>query len=191
MTYSTGHPIKLVGGRLALDFVNTADWTSDGQVCHEKIATTADLEAWLKALEIPVRPVACDVDTLLAFRAEMRDLLLGQGDATVLNAVRDIRIADDFRHPKGGANQPLIPLLAVSALSILMDDREWRRLKICPGERCGWLFIDETKNARRTWCSMQTCGNRAKAARHYARSKAVRDQSGLTSRGDSSTLRQD
>ena len=27
MTYSTGTPLKAVAGRLALDFVNTADWT--------------------------------------------------------------------------------------------------------------------------------------------------------------------
>jgi predicted RNA-binding Zn ribbon-like protein len=31
--------------------------------------------------------------------------------------------------------------------------------------------MDESKNARRRWCSMQSCGNRAKAHRHYLRSK--------------------
>src|ERR1700735_2051557 len=38
-------------------------------------------------------------------------------------------------------------------------------------DRCGWLFIDDSKNASRRWCSMQSCGNRAKALRHYLRSK--------------------
>jgi predicted RNA-binding Zn ribbon-like protein len=32
------------------------------------------------------------------------------------------------------------------------------------------VFFDGTKNGRRRWCDMGTCGNRAKAARHRARS---------------------
>jgi len=46
------------------------------------------------------------------------------------------------------------------------------RVRMCgmaeEGE-CGWLFLDETKNGARRWCSMRDCGNRAKARRHYAR----------------------
>ncbi|WP_433023369.1 CGNR zinc finger domain-containing protein [Kribbella sp. CA-294648] len=32
-------------------------------------------------------------------------------------------------------------------------------------------FYDSSRKANRRWCSMAGCGNRAKAARHYARSK--------------------
>ncbi|MEB0008391.1 CGNR zinc finger domain-containing protein [Pseudomonas sp. RTB3] len=39
------------------------------------------------------------------------------------------------------------------------------KIKQCEG--CTWLFIDTSKNHRRRWCSMATCGNRAKAQRHY------------------------
>lgn len=39
------------------------------------------------------------------------------------------------------------------------------RLKECPGEHCGWIFIDASKNRSRTWCSMKTCGNAAKVKR--------------------------
>lgn len=35
------------------------------------------------------------------------------------------------------------------------------------GEGCGWLFLDETKGGNRKWCSMEGCGNRAKARRYY------------------------
>jgi predicted RNA-binding Zn ribbon-like protein len=38
-------------------------------------------------------------------------------------------------------------------------------------DQCGWLFMDDSKNGSRRWCSMQSCGNRAKAHRHYLRSK--------------------
>ena len=32
-------------------------------------------------------------------------------------------------------------------------------------------FIDNTRNHSRRWCSMESCGNRAKAGRHYARQR--------------------
>jgi predicted RNA-binding Zn ribbon-like protein len=34
-------------------------------------------------------------------------------------------------------------------------------------ETCTWVFIDESKNHSRRWCSMKDCGNRVKARRHY------------------------
>ncbi|WP_336517808.1 CGNR zinc finger domain-containing protein [Pollutibacter soli] len=44
------------------------------------------------------------------------------------------------------------------------------RLKSCPS--CGWLFYDSTKNGRRRWCSMKSCGSNAKALEWYRRTKA-------------------
>jgi predicted RNA-binding Zn ribbon-like protein len=45
------------------------------------------------------------------------------------------------------------------------------RLKICGNPKCGWLFLDTTRNASRRWCDMAACGNRAKAQRFYRRKK--------------------
>ncbi len=171
MAYSKGHPIRLIGGRLALDFVNTADWSCDGQILRESIVTETDLKAWMDALDIGASTSGLRISELLSYRMKLRQLLTTSGDPLALNALKDIDIAADCSPERAGANQSLRALLAVSALSILMDGRERRRVKMCPGDDCGWLFIDETKNGRRTWCSMKTCGNRAKAARHYARSK--------------------
>ena len=42
----------------------------------------------------------------------------------------------------------------------------------CASETCSWLFLDKTKNHRRRWCDMKSCGNRAKARRYYQRQKA-------------------
>jgi predicted RNA-binding Zn ribbon-like protein len=36
---------------------------------------------------------------------------------------------------------------------------------------CGWLFLDATKNGKRRWCSMQDCGNSVKALEYYYRKK--------------------
>jgi len=36
------------------------------------------------------------------------------------------------------------------------------RLKQCPGDQCGWLFLDSTKRGNRRWCEMRKCGQEAK-----------------------------
>jgi len=36
---------------------------------------------------------------------------------------------------------------------------------------CGWLFLDSTKNGKRRWCSMQDCGSNVKALEYYYRKK--------------------
>jgi predicted RNA-binding Zn ribbon-like protein len=53
----------------------------------------------------------------------------------------------------------------------LIVSPEVERLRHCLNDQCGWLFMDDSKNGSRRWCSMQACGNRAKAHRHYLRSK--------------------
>ena len=60
--------------------------------------------------------------------------------------------------------------VALSALRLLERDN-FRRVRICG--HCGWLFLDLSKNHSRRWCSMEDCGNRAKAKRHYRRVKTV------------------
>jgi predicted RNA-binding Zn ribbon-like protein len=48
-----------------------------------------------------------------------------------------------------------------SAIDLLHADPS-PRLKECPGERCGWFFLDTTKRGNRRWCSMNECGQDAK-----------------------------
>jgi predicted RNA-binding Zn ribbon-like protein len=50
-----------------------------------------------------------------------------------------------------------------------MIDGSWTRLKICPGEDCGWAFYDHSRNQTGRWCSMRVCGGRAKARAYYRR----------------------
>jgi predicted RNA-binding Zn ribbon-like protein len=58
-----------------------------------------------------------------------------------------------------------------SAADLLTSDRR-SKLGQCADDRgCGWLFLDTSKNHRRRWCAMEDCGNRAKARRHYQRSR--------------------
>lgn len=51
----------------------------------------------------------------------------------------------------------------------LLTEAEPERIRQCAGDPCGWLFYDTSRNRRRRWCSMEGCGNRAKARRYYQR----------------------
>jgi predicted RNA-binding Zn ribbon-like protein len=67
-------------------------------------------------------------------------------------------------------DRPLWPIVSSAADLLTSDNIE--RLGQCQDDRgCGWLFIDVSKNHSRRWCSMESCGNRAKAQRHYGRKK--------------------
>jgi predicted RNA-binding Zn ribbon-like protein len=69
--------------------------------------------------------------------------------------------------PDAGLDGALGVLLADAAQA--MVDGSWRRMKICPGEDCGWAFYDHSRNQAGRWCSMSVCGGRAKARSHYRR----------------------
>ncbi|HEV8362498.1 MAG TPA: CGNR zinc finger domain-containing protein [Gemmatimonadaceae bacterium] len=57
----------------------------------------------------------------------------------------------------------LIPVVESAADSLIGG--ELMRVRRCADARCPRLFLDTTRNSRRRWCDMATCGNRAKAAR--------------------------
>jgi predicted RNA-binding Zn ribbon-like protein len=73
--------------------------------------------------------------------------------------------------PAAGVSGALGVLLAITAVAIA--DRSWSRLKVCPGEDCGWAFYDGSRNRSGRWCSMSVCGGRAKARSHYHRSRSA------------------
>lgn len=66
------------------------------------------------------------------------------------------------------------PLWPVAWSTVELLTSPWlARVKICEDTRgCGYLFIDTSKNRSRRWCSMESCGNRAKVQRHRARHNA-------------------
>ena len=57
-------------------------------------------------------------------------------------------------------------------LAELMTSDALLMLRICAGEACGWLFLDQSRNHMRRWCSMSDCGNRAKAREFYKRQRS-------------------
>lgn len=101
-------------------------------------------------------------------------------DVTALNqglagALRRSRIAPDagrFAWQITGRSDDLDRVLwpVLRSAADLLTSAEVRRVKQCADDRgCGWLFLDRSKNSSRRWCSMNGCGNRAKARRYYRR----------------------
>jgi predicted RNA-binding Zn ribbon-like protein len=63
--------------------------------------------------------------------------------------------------------------LALDAAQMLGRASERARIRICASETCSARFYDRSPAGRRRWCSMEGCGNVAKARRHRARKRAT------------------
>ena len=104
-------------------------------------------------------------------------------DLSLLNSVARDAMAHLQLTPLGGeyrwqfppnleATDLILWTVARAATDLLTSSRV-SRVRECEDDRgCGYLFIDQTKNHSRRWCSMESCGNRAKARRHYSRIQA-------------------
>ena len=176
---------------LCLAFANTRTWRgSDAPV--ETLRSGADLVAWLDRAGIGVGR-APHVDKVFPAALELREAIfrvfaaLAAGDppgapdyALLSDAVAGapprqelVRTAGGFAwriEPRGLTAPALLAPVLWSAADLLVE-AERRRIRQCANEKCLWLFIDESKSGTRRWCDMSSCGNRAKARRHYARSK--------------------
>jgi hypothetical protein len=58
----------------------------------------------------------------------------------------------------GFIDQLLPPLLALRGAGA--------RLKACANPVCGWLYVDKSRNASRTWCDSTRCGNQQRVRRY-------------------------
>jgi predicted RNA-binding Zn ribbon-like protein len=62
--------------------------------------------------------------------------------------------------------------LLAHAAAELLTEGQLERLRCC--DRCRWLFLDESKNRSRRWCSMEHCGTDAKKERYVERRRRRR-----------------
>ncbi|MFC3833716.1 MULTISPECIES: CGNR zinc finger domain-containing protein [Deinococcus] len=100
---------------------------------------------------------------------------LGALDTARLEAARHQRLVPDGHRftltwdaPGDDLNRVWWPV-ALDAADLLTGG-PLERVRQCADDRgCGWLFLDTSKAGRRRWCSMEDCGNRAKAQRHRQR----------------------
>jgi len=176
----------LLGEPMALDLVNTV--VRVGQQDEQDLLADQDgFEAWWSAqLErlapTPARSqqLVAAAGELLALRSAVRQLLdtVGQEEAPPGGALERVnrlaahgapQIAWATPRPvlttRASTRNPLLVAVAVSAVDLLTGPQD--AVRSCAHPACTLLFHDPA--GRRQWCSAATCGNRARAARHYAR----------------------
>jgi predicted RNA-binding Zn ribbon-like protein len=89
---------------------------------------------------------------------------------------RIVSTAEGFAWDWAGAEDALDQMLwpVLHDAAGLLTSEELDRVGQCADDRCGWLFLDTSRNRSRRWCSMEDCGNRAKARRYYERKRVVK-----------------
>jgi predicted RNA-binding Zn ribbon-like protein len=188
-----GHTFELVGGDLALDFVNTIhDWTvpdsrdylagfNDALQFGEESGVLSRAEARRQA----GRPATGELRRLHELRgrlericramttnhtpaaADLDDLVREAAEAAGAARLVGSRGRVVRQIDANAANQATLRFRIVEAAIALLTSARLERLKSCPS--CGWLFLDTSKNRSRRWCDMATCGSIDKARRYYRR----------------------
>jgi predicted RNA-binding Zn ribbon-like protein len=191
---------KLLGGALCLDFVNTVEWRGAPDP-SERLTGYGELLIWAEAAETIGRKERIRLEAMAEQRPAVAAAALADAIG-LRETLAEIFGADAPRHAQierlnawlaraperrrlaasGGAvawaAEPggdafLAPLWPVvwSAADLLVSGNS-AHVRACADRRCAWLFLDTARGRHRRWCSMEGCGNRAKARRHYRRHRA-------------------
>lgn len=140
-----------------------AQHPAEAQVAFEKILTLRDANyRTLTALVHLRQPAGADLDLL------HQTLIEAETHRQLTVSPNGIRWV--WKGKEDNLVWTLWPLAQTTA-ELLTSDR-LHRLRECGG--CYWLFMDTSRNGMRRWCDMKTCGNRAKAHRHYEKSKILK-----------------
>src|SRR5215831_1670301 len=163
-------------------FVNTVD-LQDGP---ELLTDQNTLKDWLVGRGLMTADGTVDGGDLkhaIAVREAMRGVIGGNSgmrvypvDLATLNEAATasrprIRFATGGKarlEPEATGAVGALGRLVVTLYSVMQSD-EWERLKLCDSDTCRWAFYDRSKNHSSRWCTMASCGNRAKARRFRKR----------------------
>ncbi|MGA9532873.1 MAG: ABATE domain-containing protein [Anaerolineales bacterium] len=137
--------------------------TKAERVLRDALALREAIYRIFSSMADGARPDASDLDLL----AENLKRAIAEGELTTEGESYGWKWpADDLSLGK------MLWPVASDAVDLLRSD-DVGRVGECADDRgCGWLFLDTSRNHSRRWCSMESCGNRAKARRHYERVKA-------------------
>ncbi|NNN32588.1 CGNR zinc finger domain-containing protein [Streptomyces sp. S3(2020)] len=169
-------PRPLTGEPLALDLLNTR-WMREGAV-QDLLSDIDGLAVWLAAnaldgrFEADALTLRHALQTRDALRAAVHGAAVAPLDAILEHGrIRATLTAEgpgevpEFRDSTWGPAW----LAARNYLELLTAAPD--RIRGCAHEACILHFFDTSRNGTRRWCSMAACGNRAKASRHYARTR--------------------
>ena len=172
--------LKIVGGDPALDLANTLE----GADSPDTLVDFAELVAWAtkagvldrrldpaggeRALEAArtLRTATFTVFDAIATGREPPAEALDHLVAAAAEATAHARLAGTTLMWEGDDAMGAVWPFAVAAVDLLRFG-PLDRIKSCAV--CPWLFIDESRNHSRRWCSMDECGGRLKMKRYRAR----------------------
>jgi predicted RNA-binding Zn ribbon-like protein len=160
------------GGHVALDLAATLAGRFKEQP-RELLSQPADLDRWLVSSGLALRsPRATHEDVNVA--RDLREVIYalasaGGGTAAIetLNSIAALpaarpRLIAFGKLARQGSAKELLATIACEAVE-LFGGPDHQRIRQCEGDGCALLFLDLSRMGRRRWCSMQGCGNRAKA----------------------------
>ena len=188
----TPETIHLWGTTLCLDYANSVDWSREDEHADPGLTDVLRSEdmlgRWGRRLDLLANDALPASTAELARARALRDAVYrlfssisGDRDPitkdldvlmkSYLEAVEhgSIRAGEDGYELDWPAQDPRRVRYAVAtdAIALLQDPGRLERVSRCPGRGCGWLFLNTS--GRRRWCSMSTCGSRAKMRRLYQR----------------------
>ncbi len=163
-----------------INWARTVNLISKNEADHLLVRSKQDQMQALKTLD---KAIVLRETVFRLFHAQANQKRYDQADLEFLNAA----MCESLEHlrllpAKNGfawgweADQVDLEMIlwpVVGSTVELMASKELAYVKICADDRgCGWAFLDTSRNHNRRWCSMEGCGNRAKAQRHYQRVSA-------------------
>jgi predicted RNA-binding Zn ribbon-like protein len=188
---TTSRPFVFIANHPAVDFVNTERVEAEQRI--ELLHSSADLWRWARRTGVSgpapragaggrlhrgVRPLRAALRAL--FESSSGGRAPPRGALAVLNAAlrgapRPAPVVFRAGRFRRAASAPvtvsqLLAAIAEAAARLLVSE-ELGRLHRCANLGCILFFVDRSRGARRRWCSMEVCGNRAKVAAHHRRAQ--------------------
>lgn len=165
-------------GLVSSDILTRADKGTTQKAKRAIIAEVRDLRDWFRKFisehaGFPLSPaVLSDLSRLNRLLARDRTYHQIEGVAAREETLGAPSLHMQLHRRWAAADELLSPIAHVMAELICRPDFE--RVKNCGGPTCTLWFIDTSKNHTRRWCSMEICGNRAKAAAHRDKTKRLK-----------------
>jgi predicted RNA-binding Zn ribbon-like protein len=165
----------MVNTELVQDFVNSREL----RPAVEDLETPEQLSTWLRERELldpGARVTTAELAEAVRVREALRDVLAAKVglevdvaaakaeiDAAARRAGLELRFDPTCPRvePTVGGVRGAIGRILVEVYDEMIDGI-WERMKACRADDCRWAFLDTSKNKSRAWCSMESCGNRAK-----------------------------
>ncbi|MFE0458372.1 CGNR zinc finger domain-containing protein [Kitasatospora sp. NPDC058965] len=174
-------PRPLPGEPLAVDLLNTR-WNNGGNP-RDLLSSLDELALWLEVTGFAARGVPAEPLTLAALRTTREALLqlladpadeAARGELNAVLAHGAVRRSLSAEGPvqRVETDSPAwLPAWSAAEDYLRLLAEAPGRIRSCAHPSCVLHFHDTSKNGTRRWHSMSSCGNRAKASRHYARTK--------------------